>query len=59
MGTSFHLHSTASNIDNDVTVACQHDHPGHEALIDKDVSVVSRTEETSVARLLGLKEEAG
>ena len=30
-------------IDNDVTVACLHDHPHHEALIDKDVSVVSRT----------------
>ena len=30
-------------IDNDVTVACLHDHPHHEALIDKDVSVVSQT----------------
>ena len=30
-------------IDNDVTVACLHDHPHHEALIDKDVSVVSPT----------------
>ena len=39
-------------IDNDVTVACLHDHPHHEALIDKDVSVVSRTQTGQLATLL-------
>ena len=39
-------------IDNDVTVDCLHDHHHHEALIDKDVSVVSRTQTGQLATLL-------
>ena len=64
MGTSLPLIQQLL-IDNDVTVACLHDHPRHEALIDKDVSVVSRTGQLCdlawppSSWWLGLKEGAG